>query len=152
MIPSWRNRLRLTPEQLRQQKWFALFGDRLLAPALWQSSPRALCGACAAGLFAAWIPLPMHSLVAVGLALLFGFNLPLALLAVWFNNPLTLPLMYLWAYRTGCALLHQPPSPFTQNGPWPGSSRRRRACCLPSCSAACCSACSAPCWGPSSAP
>lgn len=112
MIPPWRSRLRLTPEQLRQQKWFSLFGDRLLAPALWQSSPRALCGACAAGLFAAWIPLPMHSLVAVGLALLFGFNLPLALLAVWFNNPLTLPLMYLWAYRTGCVFLHQTPLPF----------------------------------------
>ena len=38
--------------------------------------------------------------------------LPLALLAVWFNNPLTLPFMYLYAYRTGCLVLHQTPEPF----------------------------------------
>ncbi len=45
----------------------------------------------AAGIFACWFPIPMHSLIAVGLVLAFSLNLPLALLAVWFNNPLTLP-------------------------------------------------------------
>ena len=50
--------------------------------------------------------------MAVGLALAFSLNLPLALLAVWFNNPLTLPFMYLYAYRTGCLVLHQTPEPF----------------------------------------
>lgn len=112
MLNRWMSRLRLNPQTLRQQKWFALFGERLLAPALWQGGRRALCGAVAAGLFASWVPMPMHSLVAVVLALTFGFNLPLALLAVWFNNPVTLPFMYLWAYRTGCLVLQRPPEPF----------------------------------------
>ena len=66
----------------------------------------------AAGLFASWVPMPMHSLVAVALVLAFSFNLPLALLAVWFNNPLTLPFMYLYAYRTGCLVLNETPAPF----------------------------------------
>lgn len=112
MNNHWRSRLKVTPEQLRQHKWFALFGERLFAPALWQSGTRALSGACVAGLFASWVPLPMHSLIAVGLAVLFSLNLPLALLAVWFNNPITLPFMYLWAYRTGCTLLQLTPAPF----------------------------------------
>ncbi len=59
----------------------------------------------------------MHSLIAVGLALAFSLNLPLALLAVWFNNPLTLPFMYLYAYRTGCLVLHKTPEPFHQLDP-----------------------------------
>ena len=105
-------RLKLDPNTLRQQKWFALFGDRLLAPALWQRGRRALSGAVAAGIFACWIPVPMHSLIAVALALAFSLNLPLALLAVWFNNPVTLPFMYLYAYRTGCLVLHMTPEPF----------------------------------------
>lgn len=112
MLKQWIARLKIDPETLRQQKWFALFGERLLAPALWQGGRRALCGAIAAGILASWVPMPMHSLVAVALALAFGFNLPLALLAVWFNNPLTLPFMYLWAYRTGCLVLGQTPEPF----------------------------------------
>lgn len=106
------SRFKLDPDSLRKQKWFALFGERLFAPALWQGGRRALCGAIASGIFASWVPMPMHSLVAVALALIFSFNLPLALLAVWFNNPLTLPFMYLWAYRTGCLVLQQTPEPF----------------------------------------
>ncbi|SIR37082.1 Uncharacterized conserved protein, DUF2062 family [Aeromonas sp. RU39B] len=109
--PSFK-RLGLTPEQLRQQRWFTLFGERLLAPRLWQATPVALSGAMAAGLFTAWVPLPMHSLLAVVLALFFGLNLPLALLAVWFNNPATLPFMYLVAYETGCRLLGITPEHF----------------------------------------
>ncbi|MFL9590487.1 DUF2062 domain-containing protein [Aeromonas schubertii] len=106
------SRLGLTPEALRQQRWFALFGERLLAPRLWRTTPFALGGALAAGLFASWIPVPMHSLIAVVLALWLGLNLPLALLAVWFNNPLTLPLMYLAAYEIGCRLLGLPAEQF----------------------------------------
>lgn len=112
MLSGWLERLKINPDTLRQQKWFALFGERLLNPALWQTQPRALCGAVAAGIFACWFPIPMHSLIAVALALAFRLNLPLALLAVWFNNPLTLPFMYLYAYRTGCLVLSQPPEPF----------------------------------------
>lgn len=112
MLKQWLSHIKIDPETLRKQKWFALFGDKLLVPALWQRTPRALGGAVAAGIFACWFPIPMHSLIAVGLALAFSLNLPLALLAVWFNNPLTLPFMYLYAYRTGCLVLHQPPEPF----------------------------------------
>lgn len=52
MLSRWFARFKMDPDTLRRQKWFALFGERLLTPALWQSNPRALCGAVAAGLFA----------------------------------------------------------------------------------------------------
>ncbi|QQM75444.1 DUF2062 domain-containing protein [Aeromonas caviae] len=69
MLNRWLARFKIDPDTLRQQKWFALFGERLLTPALWQGGTRALCGAVAAGLFASWVPMPMHSLVAVALVL-----------------------------------------------------------------------------------
>lgn len=75
MLNRWLARFKIDPDTLRQQKWFALFGERLLTPALWQGGTRAL-------------------------------------LAVWFNNPLTLPFMYLYAYRTGCLVLNETPAPF----------------------------------------
>ncbi len=146
MLSRWFSRFKIDPDTLRKQKWFALFGERLLAPALWQGGTRALSGAVAAGIFACWFPIPMHSLIAVGLALAFSLNLPLALLAVWFNNPLTLPFMYLYAYRTGCLVLHKTPEPFHLT--WTLHWLEQEAATLvpPSCSAACCWRCSQHCW------
>jgi uncharacterized protein (DUF2062 family) len=57
MLNRWFARFKIDPDTLRQQKWFSLFGERLLAPALWQGGPRALSGAVAAGIFACWFPI-----------------------------------------------------------------------------------------------
>ena len=34
MLSRWLARIKIDPDTLRQQKWFALFGERLLTPAL----------------------------------------------------------------------------------------------------------------------
>jgi hypothetical protein len=43
MLNRWFARFKIDPDTLRQQKWFSLFGERLLAPALWQGSVPVMC-------------------------------------------------------------------------------------------------------------
>jgi uncharacterized protein (DUF2062 family) len=59
--------------------------------------------------------MPFHSIPAVFAALFFRLNLPLCLLLVWVNNPLTLiPILY-FSFFVGSMLLHQHDS--MQNAP-----------------------------------
>ena len=80
-------------------------------PALWQGERRPLCGAVAAGLFASWVPMPMHSLVAVAWCWRSASTCrwPLGGLV---QQPADAPFMYLYAYRTGCLVLNETPAPF----------------------------------------
>ncbi|OXY83743.1 hypothetical protein B6S08_02395 [Oceanimonas doudoroffii] len=95
-------------ETLRQHRMLRLFGERLLDPDYWFCNRHSAAVAVAAGLFAAWLPLPMHTLVAIALALLMRGYLPLAIAMVWVNNPLTIAPMFYFAYRLGLQLLGQP--------------------------------------------
>ena len=53
------------------------------------------------GLFIAFMPIPGHMIVAIMAALLLRVNIPVAAMAVWVTNPLTVvPIFYL-AYRLG---------------------------------------------------
>jgi uncharacterized protein len=57
------------------------------------------------GIFIGFIPMPMQILVVVTLVPFVRFNLPLAILLLWFNNPLTMAFIYYIEYRTGSILL-----------------------------------------------
>lgn len=108
MLRQWLRRKMPSQETLRQHKTLALFGERLLEPDYWFCNRHSAAVAVAAGLFAAWLPLPMHTLVAIALALIFKGYLPLAIAMVWVNNPLTLAPMFYLAYRVGARLLGSP--------------------------------------------
>ncbi|WP_418135458.1 DUF2062 domain-containing protein [Oceanimonas smirnovii] len=113
MLRQWvRNRMP-SQEALRQHKVLRLFGDRLLDPDYWFCNRHSAAVAVAAGLFAAWLPLPMHTLVAIALAVLMRGYLPLAIAMVWVNNPLTIAPMFYLAYELGLTLLNQPEVQFS---------------------------------------
>lgn len=96
------------PGDLAAHPVLGLLGDRLADPALWQLHRRSAAGAVFWGLWCAMLPMPLQMLPAAGLAILFRVNLPLTLLLVWVNNPLTIvPLMWL-AYWMGSQLLGLP--------------------------------------------
>lgn len=58
------------------------------------------CGV-AAGLFAAFIPLPLQTIIAICLAILFRGNLIIAVVITWISNPVTfVPIVYL-IYKVG---------------------------------------------------
>ena len=100
------------PRHLRDQ-WFLRPFDALLHdPALWAIHRRSVVRALALGLFIAMVPSPGQTALAGAAAMILRVNLPVALLATWVNNPVTMgPLFYL-AYRIGNELLGLPPQPF----------------------------------------
>ena len=95
-------------DKLKEHKHLRLFGKLLLDANLWHLNRRSAAGACAVGLFMAWIPLPCQMLLAAGGAILFRVNLPLSVALVWLSNPFTMPPLFYGAYLVGCQLLGHP--------------------------------------------
>lgn len=74
-------------------------------PAYWTLNRRSVTRAFALGLFLAFVPLPVHMVLAVILALILRLNIPAAVAGTLLTNPLTLVPMYVLAYLVGCQLL-----------------------------------------------
>ncbi|WP_243454094.1 DUF2062 domain-containing protein [Oceanisphaera pacifica] len=108
MVQRWLRSKIPNQASLHQHKLLRLFGKRWLDPDYWRYNRHSVATAIACGLFAAWLPLPLHSLVAIGLAILLRGYLPLAIAMVWVNNPLTIAPMFYVAYHLGVRLLGLP--------------------------------------------
>ena len=76
-------------------------GQHLHAQQLWHFGRRSVAGAVGIGLGLAFIPLPVHTVLAVVLAILFRVNLAVTVGAVWVANPLTVAPMFLFALKVG---------------------------------------------------
>jgi hypothetical protein len=103
-MPAMRKHLRkLLPhhEAIRTNRWLAPFESTLLHPRLWHLNRHSAAGAVATGLFCGLIPGPFQMLGAAIGALLFRVNLPLALVATLYTNPLTIVPLYLAAFGLG---------------------------------------------------
>lgn len=91
--------------KIRTHKSLRLFGTLLHDPNLWHLNRRSVAAGIAIGLFVAFLPLPLHMLTAAALAIPLRANLPLAVAAVWVNNPFTMVPFYYLGYRLGAALM-----------------------------------------------
>ena len=60
----------------------------------------------------AFVPLPSQMIMSAGLAILCGVNLPLSVALVWVSNPITMPVLFYFAYKVGAWVMHIPPQPF----------------------------------------
>ncbi len=76
-------------------------GERIHDPEIWHFGRRAVAGAVGIGFFVGFMPVPMHMLIAAMLALMLRINLPVALAAVWINNPITVAPMVMSALKLG---------------------------------------------------
>lgn len=79
------------PESIRSQKSLRFLGKLTHDPNLWHLNRHSVSRAMAAGLFAAFIPMPMQMLLAAGLAVWIRSNLPISVGLVWLTNPITIP-------------------------------------------------------------
>ncbi|WP_305372878.1 DUF2062 domain-containing protein [Photobacterium leiognathi] len=95
-------------EVIKRQKALKIFGNVLYNPNLWCLNRRSASGAFAIGLFMAFVPLPSQMIMAAGLAILFGVNLPLSVALVWVSNPVTMPVLFYGAYKLGAWVLNSP--------------------------------------------
>jgi uncharacterized protein (DUF2062 family) len=78
---------------------------------LWYLNRRTAAGACAVGLFWAFIPIPWQMLPAAISAIVFRVNLPVSVALVWITNPFTMPPIFYFTYKLGSWLLRTQPRP-----------------------------------------
>ena len=90
-----------TPEAIFAKRWCAPFRPWLGHPSLWHLNRRSVPGAVAIGLFSGLIPGPLQMVTALALAIPLRKNIPLALVATLYTNPLTIVPLYLLAYGYG---------------------------------------------------
>jgi len=75
--------------------------QHLHEPQLWKWNKRTISRAFAIGLFCAFMPIPLHTLLAAALAVIFSSNILLSMALVWVNNPITMVPIYYYTYKLG---------------------------------------------------
>jgi uncharacterized protein len=96
------------PHTLRERWFLRPFGQRLTDPQLWTLNRRGVTPAFGAGLAICFLPLPVHTLLAAGVAVVWRLNIPVIIGTTLLLNPFTAVPVYYLAYRVGAALLHTP--------------------------------------------
>ena len=74
-------------------------------PDLWKWNKRTISKALAIGLFCAFLPLPLHTLLAAAFAVVFSANILLSMALVWVNNPITMVPIYYFIYKIGSYII-----------------------------------------------
>ncbi|MFZ9161180.1 MAG: DUF2062 domain-containing protein [Burkholderiaceae bacterium] len=92
------------PDTLNQNRWFRMLGPAVHHPGVWRLSRRSVAGGLAAGLFCGLLPAPFQMLSAGLAALVFHWNLPLAVFVTLYTNPVTFVPLYLVSLALGLAL------------------------------------------------
>lgn len=88
-------------DSIRSNRFVACFGSALHHHNLWHLHRRSVAGGLAVGLFAGMIPGPVQMLCAALLAVVLRVNLPVAVAATWYTNPVTIVPIYLLAFKLG---------------------------------------------------
>jgi uncharacterized protein len=92
-------------DKVREYKALSFLGDRVFHPSLWHLNRRSAAGGVAVGVFCGLIPGPLQMLAAAIACVTFRLNLPVALVATLYTNPLTIVPLYLLAYQIGSFVL-----------------------------------------------
>src|SRR4051794_11214903 len=95
-----------TRDTIDQHRLLRPFAHHLRHPSLWRLNRRSVPRGVALGLFFGVIIPVMHTFVAALLAIPARANVAVAALLTLVINPLTIPIMYLAAYRIGSWELH----------------------------------------------
>ncbi len=95
------------------ERWFmSPFRHLLHDHRYWGIRRRTVVPAFSLGVFVAFLPIPGHLVIATLVGLALRCNLPVAALATFVVNPLTIGPIYYFTYRVGAALLSIEPGPF----------------------------------------
>ena len=82
-----------------------IFGKVMQRKHLWYINRRSVSVAFGVGIFCAFVPIPLQTLLATVTAILLRANLPIAIASVWITNPLTFTPLYYFCYKVGQQLL-----------------------------------------------
>ena len=90
----------------REEVNLGWLNQHLQDPQLWKWNKRTISRAFAIGLFCAFIPIPLHTLLAAALAVVFSSNILLSMALVWVNNPITMLPIYYFTYMLGSYIIN----------------------------------------------
>lgn len=105
---------RIVPDikKIQNNKFINLFGTLLHNPNLWHLNRYSIATTFSIALFCTFVPLPIHTPLAILLAIAFKANIPICIFLLWINTPITyVPIFYL-AFKVGSFLLNIPATPF----------------------------------------
>ena len=107
-----------SPKTIRENKALSCLGESIHQPSLWHMNRRTVAKAFAIGLFCAWIPMPLQTVIAALLAIYYRAHLPLSVALVFVTNPVTIPPMFYFAYRLGSLMLGMEPEAVPMDLSW----------------------------------
>ncbi len=99
--------------ELTERRFIAPFRHWLHDQHLWGIRRKTVVPAVAWGVFVGFLPVPGHVLIAVLGSLYLRCNIPVAALATFISNPLTIGPIFFFSYRVGAKLLSLQPGPFS---------------------------------------
>lgn len=101
-----------SPESMQSRWYLRPFGKRVADPAIWSLQRRSITGGFGAGLAICFVPLPIHFVLAIIVALMARVNAAVIFATVLIINPVTIFPIYYFAYRVGAWVLRKPPGDF----------------------------------------
>ena len=96
------------PTKIKENRWLSILGSALHNADFWHLTRHSVAGAFFIGVFCAFLPIPLQTVLAALLAILFKRNLPLSVVLVFITNPLTMPPIFYFNYWLGSLLLNEP--------------------------------------------
>ena len=102
LVQRWLSNLSHDP---RHPHLARVFGGIMKRDHLWHVNRRSVSVAVAAGLFCAFMPVPVQMLLSAGCAIVLRANLPVAVIIVWVTNPFTATPIFYFCYQVGQQLL-----------------------------------------------
>ncbi|MEZ5525660.1 MAG: DUF2062 domain-containing protein [Pseudomonadales bacterium] len=96
------------PAKIRENRYLAVLGTKMHNSDCWHLTRRSVAGAFFIGVFCAFLPIPLQTLLAAFLAIIFKRNLPLSVVLVFITNPITMTPIYYFNYWLGSILLNEP--------------------------------------------
>lgn len=96
------------PHTVMQHKWLKLLGPLVNDPNLLHFNRRSVSAGMFAGIFAAFVPLPIQMFLAISLSLVARGNIAVAAASTWISNPFTYAPLYYFCYLIGIFFLGEP--------------------------------------------
>ena len=96
------------PAKIKENRWLSVLGSAAHRAEFWHLTKHSVAGAFFIGVFCAFLPIPLQTLLAAFLAIIFKRNLPLSVVLVFITNPFTMAPIYYFNYWLGSLLLNEP--------------------------------------------